>query len=141
MTDSTTVRLEPWPDPEVEACGIHVRDPYVEFCWTWVLGPTQVLMLRWAAFAIDAAKGPVTVNLAEVAKSLGLGVGTARHSAIARSLRRLEQYRFALELPGGWALRQHAWPLPERLVQRAPQPVVVLDRMFAKQRHPSHHAA
>ncbi|HZQ26315.1 MAG TPA: hypothetical protein VFA94_01340 [Acidimicrobiales bacterium] len=139
MTD--IVRFEPWPDPEVEALGYHVRDPYVESCWTWILGPTSLLLLRAVATEFAVENGPFVVDLGEVAQRLGVGTGTGRHSVIRRTLGRLERYKFAVELPEGFAVRQHARPLPERLWKRAPASVRELDLAFAQRRHPSHRAA
>lgn len=139
MTDIVTI--EPWPDPDVEAVGYHVRDPYVELCWTWELGPTSVLLLRVAATEIAVAGGPVETDLAEMSRRLGIGEGTGRHSVIRRTFGRLERFGFAVALPNGWAVRQHAMPLDERRLRRAPGSVLELDREFSRQRHPSNRAA
>lgn len=115
------LRLEAWPDPVVEAIGFGVRSPYVEFCYAGVLGPTPLLILRAAAVLVAA--GPVTVELGEFARGLGVGAGSGRNSAISRSLARLESFGCVISLPGGYALRQALRPLSHRQLVRATAPV------------------
>jgi hypothetical protein len=115
----TTIRFDPWPSPD-DHTGFHARSDYVERCWTSAIGPTGVLALRAVALLLDTAAGPVTVEHAEFARSLGVGAATGRHAPMTRTLDRLDRFRLAYQLPGGYALRQWLPPMPASLIRRAP---------------------
>jgi len=141
MTDTDTIRFEAWPDPEVEAYGFHARSPYVEFCYAPLIGPTTLLTLRAVAAMVEAAGGPVTVELAEFAKSLGVSAGTGRNSVIRRTLTRLESFGLAVAVPGGYAVRQVVPPLSRRRVDQSPPSVQrIHQHLTAQPRSPQRQA-
>lgn len=116
---STTIRFDPWPSPD-DHSGFHARSDYVERCWTSAIGPTGVLALRAVALLVDTAAGPVTVELAEFARSLGVSPADGRHAPMTRTLHRLDRFHLAYPLPGGYAVRQWLAPMPATLARRAP---------------------
>lgn len=110
------------PDPAVQRAGFALDSAYVEQCWTSMLGPTTVLLLRrmpawWQQSSL------VAVDLVGLARSLGVGA-TAKHSPVRRGLGRLVAFGFA-----AWAGREEldvyvqAPPLSPSMVARAPEAV------------------
>ncbi len=118
MTDDQTISFEAWHDPVVEALGFPARSNYAEFCLASVIGPTALLALRAVAARLEAARGPVSVELAEFGRSLGVGAGTGSTSVIRRTLQRLEHFGLARTIPGGYAVRTAVAPLTERQLRR-----------------------
>lgn len=124
MSDAVTIRIEPWDDPLVERHGFPVRSAYAEFCYAGVVGPTPLLLLRRVAAMLEGAKGkPVTVDMVELARSLGVGTGTGRHSNIRRAFGRLEVFDMAVPRPEGYAVRLFVPPLTLRRLRVAPPTV------------------
>ena len=117
--DSETITFEVWLDPVVQAHGFSARSTYAEFCLATVVGPTALLALRAITARLEAAKNPVTVDLAEFGRSLGVGTGTGNTSVIRKTLRRLEQFGLARVVPDGYAVRTWVAPLTERSLRRA----------------------
>lgn len=87
----------PYPSLEVHRAGFPLDHPYLEQCWTPILGPSSVLLLRRTAELWRDAI-PATVETTELAAQLGLGKGRGRNSPITKTLDRLVRFRFA-----GWA--------------------------------------
>ena len=117
--DSEMITFEVWHDPVVQAHGFSARSTYAEFCLATVVGPTALLALRAITARLEAAKSPVTVDLAQFGRSLGVGTGTGNTSVIRRTLRRLEQFGLARAIPGGYSVRTWVAPLTERSLRRA----------------------
>ena len=136
MSDSTTtsVRFDPWPDEVVERIGFHGRSDYVERVWASAIGPTAVLALRSAVLLMESAGGPVTVELGDFARSLGVGGGVGRNSIIVRTLARLDAFDLAYALPGGYALRLWLPPLRRSQLSRAPATVQLIHQRYLAER-------
>jgi len=66
--------------------------PYVERCWTSVVGPTGVALLRRAAVLFSASSHP-TIDLVDVARDLGI-TGSDAGRRMQRTLVRLERLGF-----------------------------------------------
>ena len=66
--------------------------PYVERCWTSVVGPTGVALLRRAAVLFVASSHP-TVDPLEIARDLGI-IGSDASRRMQRTLQRLERLGF-----------------------------------------------
>jgi hypothetical protein len=136
MSDPTTtsLRFDPWPDEVLERIGFHARSDYVERVWTSAIGPTAVLALRSAVLLLEAAGGPVTVELADFARSLGVGAGVGRNAVIVRTLVRLDAFDLAYALPSGYALRCWLPPLRRSLLSRAPTTVQLIHERYVAER-------
>jgi hypothetical protein len=116
---TTPVTFVPWPK-DWDGPSFSARSDYVERCWTSVLGPTAVLALRFINQEIEAAGGPVQLELEDLGRSLGTGTGTGKHGVTPRTLTRLEQFRMAIALPdGSMAVRTDLPPLREHQLRRA----------------------
>jgi hypothetical protein len=118
-TRSTPITFVPWPK-DWEGPGFSARSDYVERCWTSVLGPTAVLALRSINQEMQAAGGPVQLDLQDFGRSLGIGSGTGKNGIGSRTLARLEQFRMAIALPDGtMAIRTELPPLRDTQLRRA----------------------
>src|SRR3546814_11312313 len=71
------------PDPRVQRVGFDLTDPYVEQCWSAVVGPTSVLLLRRLP-TMWMARVPVEMGASELSQTLGLGVGVGKNSRLDR---------------------------------------------------------
>lgn len=107
------------PDERVQRIGFDLTDPYVEQCWSAVVGPTSTLLLRRMPSLWDA-RSPAEIGATELSRSLGLGVGVGERSVLMRSMDRLVRYRLARPATTGVGLevfRQVA-PLAPRQLDR-----------------------
>ncbi|MGH9226729.1 MAG: hypothetical protein ACRD2W_23730 [Acidimicrobiales bacterium] len=83
-----------WPDPVVEALGFPPDHPYSELVWTSTLGPSAVLAWRQLARMVLASPDGFTLDVAQLAHSLGLGK-TGGQAPVCRTLRRLAVFGMA----------------------------------------------
>src|SRR3712207_5925681 len=84
----------PHPAAPVRQVGFPLDHPYVEHCWTPVLGPSSTLLLRRCAWLWRDSE-PASVRLEELAGQLGLGKGVGRSSPIWHTVERVVRFRFA----------------------------------------------
>src|SRR4051812_45784237 len=87
----TTLVTGPLIDPVVEAHGFGPASGYIEFCWLPILGPTATWLYRRLAIPL-LVEEEITVDLLDLAISLGLGTGMGRQAPLIRSLLRLEMF-------------------------------------------------
>ena len=114
----TTLTVTAWDDPLVEAHGFGPRSPYVEGVWGGVLGPSATLCYRRLGSLVAATGDAITVDVVDLAVSLGLGEGTGRNAMITKTLARLVAFDVARWLPDGrYAVRRALAALPERRVR------------------------
>lgn len=118
-----SVRVVPWIDPLTDRVGHDPRSPYVERCWTGVLGPTTLLLLRRIADHFDAHPEGFELPLADTAAALGLGSFGGRNSPFARALQRTAQFGLARFGTTGMAVRRRVPPLSQRQLDRLPDDV------------------
>jgi hypothetical protein len=79
----------PHPDPRVrERAGFDLTHPYLEQCWTPILGPSGVLVLR-ALPGLWAEGSPAVADSDELARSVGLSAAPGRKATFHRALDRL----------------------------------------------------
>lgn len=84
--------LRTWPAPGPEVPGWHgPGDDYVWACWVGTLGPTATLAWWQMARALQE-NGPHTIELAELARDLGLGGRLGRSGPLWRALGRLVRF-------------------------------------------------
>ena len=116
-----TLTLTPWTDPIIDTLGHDPRSEYVERFWLPTLGPTTLLLLRRLATAFDRSPDAVTLDVAELSQSLGLGVREGPSSPLFRSVDRLIQFDLAVLMkPGHYAVRRNAPPVNRRHMHRLP---------------------
>lgn len=122
METSRALRLHgvPHPSAPVRQAGFPLDHAYVEQCWTPVIGPTSVLLLRRLPVLWRESMS-VEVDLHDLAGSLGLGNSSGRHGSMQRTLDRLERFRFAaFSSPSDLEVFTEAPPLPDRQLERLP---------------------
>src|SRR4051812_19296621 len=110
----------PHPATPVRQAGFPLDHPYLEQCWTPVIGPSSTILLRRCAWLWRDGE-PARVPLEELAGQLGLGKGVARNSPIWHTLERVVQFRFAsMPSPGELQVYTEVAPVAERQLERLP---------------------
>ena len=108
-----------WPDPVIDALGFLPRHPYSELVWTPTLGPSAVLAWRRMAGTLAHRPDGYTLDVAAFAHALGLGTGTAHHSPVCRTLRRLAVFNLARFVGADtYAVRRHIPPASHSHLRR-----------------------
>lgn len=117
-----TIHAVPHPEPHVGRVGFPLDHPYVEQCWSAVVGPSCTLLLRRLPILWREAE-PAIVEAAEVSRSLGLGANTGyRNSRFWRTIERFTQYRLAtLSQPDVLEVYVTVRPLAPHQVERIPE--------------------
>jgi hypothetical protein len=116
------LRIVPWLDPVADPHGLHPCSRYVELYWLGILGPSTTLLLRRLAYGLEISVDGFDLDLAETARSLGLGERMGKNSPFRRALQRLCTFEVARSHgPGGLAVRTRIPPLPLRHLNRLPE--------------------
>jgi hypothetical protein len=84
-----------WPDEVLDQLGFDPRSGYVEDYWLGILGPSTVWLLRRLAAGFEYSPSGFDLDLAETARSLGLGDRSGRHSPFVRAINRTVQFGLA----------------------------------------------
>jgi hypothetical protein len=114
-----TLAIEPWPDPVIDQLGHDPRSAYVERFWLGFLGPSTVLLLRRLADDFSDHPTGFTIELADAARSLGVGMRGGRHSPFMRTLERLCRFGAAQwRAPEVLGVRRHLPPLTRGQIVR-----------------------
>jgi hypothetical protein len=87
--------LVPWHDDVIEQLGYGPRSMYVETCWLPVLGPTATWLFRRLGTWAEHNEDGTTIDMTDLAVSLGLGEGLGKQSQLSRSLERLIRFEVA----------------------------------------------
>ena len=110
----------PHPVASVQQAGFPLDHAYLEQCWTPVIGPSSVLLLRRCAWLWRDAT-PARVAAEDLAAQLGLGHGTGRHSPVWRTVELVARFRFAtMASPGELHVYTEVPPVPDRQLDRLP---------------------
>src|SRR4051812_7715010 len=118
--DVLDVHAVPHPATPVRQAGFPLDHPYLEHCWTPVIGPSSTLLLRRCSWLWREA-APAHVSLEELAGQLGLGKGTGRSSPIWHTVERVVRFRFAaMPAPGELHVYTEVPPVPSRRLDRLP---------------------
>ena len=105
------------PDPRVQRVGFDLTDPFVEQCWSAVVGPSSTLLRT-----LWVARVPAEIGASDLSRSLGLGVGVGVRSRLANTLNRVVQYGLARPAADGAGLDEYRLlaPLSPRQLARVP---------------------
>jgi hypothetical protein len=87
--------VEGWTDDVTDVLGHDPRSPYVERFWLGTLGPSATWLYRALAYGLESSPSGFELATHEMAKVLGLGDRTGRHSPMQRALGRLCQFELA----------------------------------------------
>ena len=109
------------PDSRVQRVGFDLRDPYVEQCWSAVVGPSATLLLRRLP-EMWRHQVPAELPAGEFSQSLGLGAGTGPNSRLASTMDRLVRFGLARsDGSGGLDVYLEVPPLQPRQLERVPE--------------------
>ena len=107
------LHVRPWPDDVIDHLGHDPRSTYVEDYWLSLLGPSTTWLLRRLAAGFEYSPEGFDLDLAETARSLGLGDRSGRHSPFVRSINRTVQFGLAQVTGARRALRAAAITAPQ----------------------------
>jgi hypothetical protein len=111
------------PNPKVRRVGFELTDPYVEQCWSGVIGPSSTLLLRRMP-VLWTDRVPAEIPASELARSIGLGAGTSNNSRLATTLKRLADFHLLSSTsPSGdhFEVFVEVSPLTPRQLARLPE--------------------
>ena len=106
--------------------GWPIGSTFVEEFWLPILGPSSVALLRRFDRHADSYRRATSINLAEVAVSIGLGDSITKHSPIIRTLDRLVRFDAARwadrdDQVGELVIYTHLFAVPTRLLSQLPE--------------------
>lgn len=120
LPDRLEIHPAAYPNLEVHRAGFPLDHPYLEQCWSPILGPSSVLLLRHTA-QLWRDSDPAVVDSADLAQQIGLGKGRGTHSPLGHTLNRIVRFRFAQwSGPGVLDVYTEVRPLRERDLSRVP---------------------
>lgn len=122
METSSSLEIHPATHPslEVRRAGFTLDHPYLEHCWTPILGPSSVLLLRRAA-ELWRDEMPAIIDTAELSGQFGLGRSAGSRSPFSRTVARIVRFRFAeWSGPDSLDIYTEVRPLRERDLDRVP---------------------
>ncbi|MFN3255001.1 MAG: hypothetical protein ACE37B_04850 [Ilumatobacter sp.] len=123
MSAGTVVMIRPWLDPLVDELGHDPRSIYVEQFWLGVLGPTATWLLRRLVSELEQRPDGYRVDLADLARSMGLSYTPGRSSPFAKALQRCTMFGLAHQTSDGLAVRRRVPEIAQRHLRRLPSSV------------------
>ena len=129
--EDAVLRIVPWVDPVADPHGVHPCSRYVELYWLGIIGPSTTWLLRRLSYGLDVRRDGFDIDLAETARSLGLGERMGKNSPFRRALQRLCTFELGRPHgPGALAVRTRIPPLPLRHLSRLPEPLQTSHRRW-----------
>ena len=120
LPDRLEIHPAAYPNLEVHRAGFPLDHPYLEQCWSPILGPSSVLLLRHTT-QLWRDSDPAVVDSADLAQQIGLGKGHGTHSPLGHTLNRLVRFRFAeWAAPDVLDVYTEVRPLRDRDLRRVP---------------------
>jgi hypothetical protein len=118
----------PHPNRMVRSSGITPTDPYLEWCWLPVVGPSTVALVRHVA-DLTADSGEARLPMGELSRLLGLGRVAdtpGRNNKLVRTIVRAEQFGLGFTSLGvaegaTVGIHDHVALVPARLLERLPE--------------------
>jgi hypothetical protein len=118
----------PHPNRMVRGSGITPTDPYLEWCWLPVVGPSTVALVRRVA-DLTADSGEARIPMSDLSRLLGLGRVAdtpGRNNKLVRTIVRADQFGLgftSLGVPEGatFGIHDHLALVPARLLERLPE--------------------
>lgn len=117
------VTIRPWVDPLVDEHGHDPRSAYVEQFWLGVIGPTATWIMRRFATGFDTDPTGYTLDLDEMATSMGLSFSKGAGSPFGRALNRCVMFGLAQPFSDGYAVRRRIPQVARRHLDRLPDEV------------------
>jgi len=122
MTATLTVVAVPHRNPQTNRVGFDIASEYVERCWTASLGCTAIMLLRRLAAEFADAE-VVTLDLPDLAASLGLRWTAGKDSPLTHTIERLVRFGFASWQAGELHVFTSVPPVSPRVLATRPQRV------------------
>ncbi len=123
------INIVQWKDSLVEHDGYAIDDPYIEMFWLPVLGPTATWLLRRLAGGLQQQPDGYMVDMADLARGIGVTYTPGRHNPFARALNRCTMFgaaqQIAVQPLRTIAVRSVLPQLPVRHLSRLPHPLRV----------------
>ncbi len=123
IASASSLRIEAWRDPVVEAHGHDPRSAYASQYWLPIVGPSSLVAARSLVDGLERSPDGYEVDLVALGQALGLPGKAGAQSKIARTLNRIAQFglaRFHATAVPVYRVRL-AWPpLTERQLTRLP---------------------
>jgi len=130
------LRVVGWPDPVIDKLGYDPRSLYVELFWLGVLGPTSTWLMRRLAAGLEERPHGFDLQVDVMARALGLGGRSGRHSPFQRALARCVNFDLAIRPESTtFAVRRRVPPLPRRHLMRLPVAVQESHRRWMAAAH------
>lgn len=121
LSSTGKLRLVPWDDESLDPYGHDPRSAYVEQFWLSVLGPSTTWFLRICASKLDTRRD-ATVDIAEMARAIGIGHRGGRNSAMARTIVRACKFHAARPMGrNSLGVRRRLPPLQHHQLRRLPK--------------------
>jgi hypothetical protein len=118
----THLSLVPWPDPVIDEVGHDPRSAYVERFWLGAIGPSCTWLLRLLAERFEAEPEGFVLDVADCARSIGLGAGLGRNAPFGRTVNRVCLFGLARRYGhDGLVVRRRLPPLARHQVLRLPE--------------------
>lgn len=134
-SDHPTLRIVPWVDAIADPHGLPPGSRYVELFWLPVIGPSTTWLLRRISYGLDVHHQGFDLDLAETARSLGLGDRMGKNSPFRRALQRLCTFQLARSHGrDALAVRTRIPPLPLRHLSRLPESLQAGHRRWSSER-------
>lgn len=115
-----TLRVEPWPDPVVDALGHDPRSAYVEKFWLGVLGPSGVWLLRHLADRLDEHPDGLELDVMTTGRAIGLGSKSG--ASLGHTVQRCATFgHLRFDADDAIAVRRRIAPLSRRQVEHLPE--------------------
>ena len=115
-----TLVVLPWADPVVDPIGHDPRSRYVELFWLGILGPTATLLLRRLADGLESYPDGFELEVADLARGLGIKLQGQRRAAFVNALQRTVLFGMAQHHSHGLLVRRRLPPLSHRQVLQLP---------------------
>lgn len=120
-----------WHDPVVDVTGFDPRSRYVELFWLPVVGPSASWLMRRLADELERSPDGASVELAEVARGIGLGRRTGAGAPIERAIERCRRFGCVRRpAPRTIALRRRLPMLPPHRLAELPVHLQALHRRW-----------
>ena len=95
IESASSLRIEAWRDPVVEAHGHDPRSAYASQYWLPIVGPSSLVAARSLVDGLERSPDGYEVVLVALGQALGLPGKAGAQSKIARTLNRIAQFGFA----------------------------------------------
>jgi hypothetical protein len=120
-----SIAVRPWPDQVIDVLGHDPRSAYVERFWLPVLGPSACWLLRRLVAGLEVEPAGFDLDVAHVARALGLGNRGGRNAPLLRTIDRTDQFRVTHfnERDATLLIRRKLPPLNRGQVGRLPAPL------------------